>query len=71
MIIRIVVKYRGVDYHSNYKDITEEEYTKLEGFLELIAQGKSSYLSIEHGNGKIFFPENVLKESIITLEQSK
>lgn len=68
MNVRININYRGTKYSSNAREISEEEYTELERFLELIAQGKSTYLSIEHGKNKIFFPQDILKESIITLE---
>lgn len=69
MQTRIIVKHlpTGASWASNKKELTEEEVVKSKEMLARVAGGHVEYFSLEVSNEKVYFPENVLKDCVISL----
>jgi hypothetical protein len=68
---RICVTHLATDktYISDAKpDVTKDDLSAMETFLEAAASGKLTYFSFVREKQKILIPKQILAESVITLE---
>lgn len=57
----------GVNYTSKYDNFDEQQQEQLEKLLKTAAEGKLSYMKFESDNKLLFFPSEILKQSILSL----
>ena len=72
MQTQIIVRHvpTGNRWVADKKELTEEEFVKSKNMLGHVAGGKVEYFALEIGNEKVYFPENVLKDCVISIVSS-
>ena len=67
--VRIKIEYRGKEYLGNIDKLSTEDFEELEKKVETIVDGEMSHAKLKIKNLTHYFPKDVLKESIITIEE--
>ena len=65
--IAININFKGTDYLSDYTDFNKEQQEQLEKLLKTAAEGKLTYMQFESANKLLFFPADIIKQSILSL----
>lgn len=68
--IAININFKGTDYLSNYVECNEKQKEQFEELLKEAAKGKLSYLQFESVNKLLFFPADIIKQSILSIVYS-
>jgi len=63
----IEVLYDGETYTSKCVGYTSTEIEDLYNFVEKVVGGDLTYLMLDSEDGKIYFPANIISQSIITV----
>lgn len=69
--IAINIFVNGMDYTSKYDNFDEQQQEQLEELLKSAAEGKLSYMQFESKDRLLFFPSEILKQSILSLIYSE
>ncbi len=65
--IAINIYYNGENFTSNYEEFSTKSRIELEDFLTNACEGKIRYIQITSGNRQIFFPQDIIQKSIISI----
>lgn len=65
--IAININFKGTDYLSDYDEFNKEQEEELEKLLKTAAQGKLTYIQFNSANKLMFFPADIIKQSILSL----
>lgn len=69
--LAISLTYNGTTYMSNYDEFNEKDEMVLNDAILNIVSGKSYHLSFKKDNKTYYFPEAILKQSILTIVDAK
>lgn len=67
MKISVKVEYKDKEYVSDTQEVNKDQMEAVELALESISKGAASYFTIDIGDKKVYFGEEILKHSILTL----
>ena len=67
MEISLKLVHKGEHYESEINEVSEEEYQATVEFIEQLSQGKAHYLSFKNKGVEYYFPEDIIKQSIILI----
>ena len=65
--VAINIEFNNKNITSKYNEFTDEQIETLQKICEEVAKGNISFLKIESENNEYYFPEQILKQSIISL----
>lgn len=69
--IRVILEYKGTKYIGDFQTAKEEDVANLKSLVEHVAKGECNYFKMIIKANLVYFPEAILKKSIITIEESK
>ena len=67
MKISLKLEYKEKVYESDVGEINESQYKETVKLIEQIASGKVGYFSFHNKGVEYYFPEDIIKQSIILI----
>lgn len=65
--ITLELNYKENTYLSKEENVSEDDFVVLKNILQRVASGECTYFNFETKDGFLYFPKNILEQSILKI----